>query len=231
MKIQQLFLYILTIIVVSCSTPANNEAFIKKTTGRYLFNSDEIIEVYFDNQKLFLKWRGASSIEPLSVGEETFFVKEMNEKIQFLTNPENQLTYMVLVPKTESDTLQYNFRKLTQNEKIPSEYLKNNNFDKAMEGYLKIKKIDSLDSSLNENNFNSLGYKELRDKNYKQALNIFKINMELYPASSNVYDSYADALKVSGDTLEAIKYYKKSLAIDSGNRNAKRFVEKNDKKE
>ena len=231
MKIQQLFLYILTIIVVSCSTPTNNEAFIKKTTGRYLFNSDEIIEVYFDNQKLFLKWRGASSIEPLSVGEETFFVKEMNEKIQFLTNPENQLTYMVLVPKTESDTLQYNFRKLTQNEKIPSEYLKNNNFDKAMEGYLKIKKIDSLDSSLNENNFNSLGYKELRDKNYKQALNIFKINMELYPASSNVYDSYADALKVSGDTLEAIKYYKKSLAIDSGNRNAKRFVEKYDKKE
>ena len=231
MKIQQLFLYILTIIVVSCSTPANNEAFIKKTTGRSLFNSDEIIEVYFDNQKLFLKWRGASSIEPLSVGEETFFVKEMNEKIQFLTNPENQLTYMVLVPKTESDTLQYNFRKLTQNEKIPSEYLKNNNFDKAMEGYLKIKKIDSLDSSLNENNFNSLGYKELRDKNYKQALNIFKINMELYPASSNVYDSYADALKVSGDTLEAIKYYKKSLAIDSGNRNAKRFVEKYDKKE
>jgi tetratricopeptide (TPR) repeat protein len=231
MKIQQFFLCTLTIIVVSCSTSTNNEAFIKKTTGRYLFNSDEILEVYFDNQKLFLKWRGASSIEPLSVGEKTFFVKEMNEKIQFLTNPENQLTYMVLVPKTESDTLQYNFRKLKQNEKIPSEYLKNNNFEKAMEGYLKIKKIDSLDSSLNENNFNDLGYKELRDKNYKQALNIFKINMELYPASSNVYDSYADALKVSGDTLEAIKYYKKSLAIDSGNRNAKRFVEKYDKKE
>ncbi|MEX1383475.1 tetratricopeptide repeat protein, partial [Lutibacter sp.] len=155
MKIQQLFLCILSIIVVSCTTSTNNEAFIKKTTGRYLYNSDEIIEVYFDNQKLFLKWRGATSLEPLSVGEETFFVKEMNEKIQFLTNPENQLTYMVLVPKTVNDTLQYNFRKLTQNEKIPSEYLKDNNFEKALEGYLKIKKIDSLDASLNENNFNS----------------------------------------------------------------------------
>lgn len=231
MKIQQLFLYILTIFVVSCSTSTNNEEFIKNTTGRYLFNSDEIIEVYFDNQKLFLKWRGASRIEPLNVGDETFFVKEMNEKIQFLTNPENQLTYMVLVPKTDNDTLQYNFRKLTQNEKIPSEYLKDNNFEKALEGYLNIKKIDSLDVSLNKNSFNRLGYKELRDKNYKEALNIFKINMELYPASSNVYDSYADALKVSGDTLEAIKYYKKSLAIDSGNRNAKKFVEKYEKKE
>lgn len=231
MKTQQLFLCILTIIVVSCSTSTNNEAFIKKTTGRYLFNSDEVIEVYFDNQTLFLKWRGASTIEPLSIGEEAFFVKEMNEKIQFLTNPENQITYMVLVPKTENDTLQYNFRKLKQNEKIPSEYLKDNNFEKALAGYLKIKKIDSLDASLNEDNFNSLGYKELGDKNYEQALNIFKINMELYPTSSNVYDSYADALKVSGDTLEAINYYKKSLAIDSGNRNAKRFVEKYDKKE
>ncbi len=231
MKIQYFFLFTLTIITASCSTTTNNEAFIKKTTGRYLFNSDEIIEVYFDNQKLFLKWRGASAIEPLPVAEETFFVKEMNEKIQFLTNPENQLTYMVLVPKTENDTLQYNFRKLTQNEKTPSEYLKDNDFEKALEGYLKIKKIDSLDASLNENKFNSLGYKELRDKNYKQALHIFKINMELYPNSSNVYDSYADALKVSGDTLQAISYYKKSLAIDSGNRNAKRFVEKYDKKE
>ncbi len=138
---------------------------------------------------------------------------------------------MVLVPKNTNDTLKYNFRKLATNEKIPSEYLKENNFEKALEGYLNIKKVDSLDANLNEGNFNKLGYKALREKNHVMALQIFKINMELYPYSSNVYDSYADALKTNGDTIEAIKYYKKSLTLDSGNKSAKRFVEKYDIKE
>ncbi len=87
MKIRNLIIGILTIIVVSCTPSTNSAAFIEKTTGRYLYNSDEIIEVYFENQKLHLKWRGANSIEPLQVDENQFFVKEMNEKIQFLTNP------------------------------------------------------------------------------------------------------------------------------------------------
>lgn len=230
MKIQYLVIGLLTIIV-SCTSSTNSAAFIEKTTGRYLYNSDEIIEVYFENQKLHLKWRGANSIEPLQVDENQFFVKEMNEKIQFLTNPKNQTTYMVLVPKNTNDTLKYNFRKLATNEKIPSEYLKENNFEKALEGYLNIKKVDSLDANLKESNFNKLGYKALREKNYAMALQLFKINMELYPYSSNVYDSYADALKTKGDTIEAIKYYKKSLALDSGNKSAKRFVEKYENKE
>ncbi|SNR31991.1 hypothetical protein SAMN04488111_0271 [Lutibacter flavus] len=224
------FLSILTLFI-SCSSPANSPEFIKKTTGRYLYNSDEVIEVYFENEELFLKWRGANSIKPMNVGNQQFFVKEMNEKIEFSTDSSSKNQFLTLVPKDDNDTIINNFRKLAVNEKIPSEYLKDNEFDKALEGYLNIKKNDSLDNSLNENNFNSLGYKELRKNNFENALNIFKINMMLYPNSSNVYDSYADALKVKGDTLQAIIYYKKSLKLDSGNRRAKSFVEKYDKKE
>tara|TARA_R110001583_G_scaffold50850_7_gene158700 strand:+ start:5166 stop:5837 length:672 start_codon:yes stop_codon:yes gene_type:complete len=217
-------------ILIGCSSNTNSPDFIKKTTGSYLYNSDEIIEVYFENEELFLKWRGATNIKPLNVGDQQFFVKEMNEKIEFSTDSSTNNSFLTLVPKDENDTIINSFRKLAANEKIPSEYLKDNEFDKALEGYLSIKKNDSLDKSLNEDNFNSLGYKALREKNIDNALNIFKINMELYPYSANVYDSYADALKVKGDTAEAITYYKKSLAIDSGNRRAKNFIEKYDKK-
>lgn len=49
-----------------------------------------------------MEWRGAKKIKPLKVDDTTFFVKEMNEKIQFLVNPENQTTYIVLVPKEEN---------------------------------------------------------------------------------------------------------------------------------
>lgn len=229
MKYSSIFFVLVISFFISCSSNTNSPDFIKKTTGSYLYNSDEIIEVYFENEALFLKWRGANSIKPLPVGSEQFFVKEMNEKIEFSSDSSTNNYFLKLVPKDKNDTIVHAFRKLGINEKIPSEYLKSNEFNKALEGYLSIKEKDSLDASINENNFNSLGYKELRDKNIDNALNIFKINMELHPYSANVYDSYADALKVKGDTLEAITYYKKSLTIDSGNKRAKQFIEKYDK--
>lgn len=217
-------------LTFSCGNNNNSEEFIQKTSGRYLYNSNELITVYFKNNTLLLEWRGAMAIQPLKIDDNTFFVKEMNEKIQFLNNPENNKNYIVLVPKDNSEELQYNFRKLDVNEKIASEYLSNNEFDKALDTYLTIQKKDSLDPAINEGDLNSFGYKALRDKKIEDALQIFKINIKLYPNSSNVYDSYADALKRNGDTIKAISYYKKSIAIDSGNRDAKRFIEKYDKK-
>ena len=133
---------------------------------------------------------------------------------------------MVFVQKEENDTLQFTIRKLEATEKIPSEYLNEANFEKALEGYLLIKTRDSLDSSINENTLNRIGYKELREKHYVKAINIFKINVALFPTSSNVYDSLADAYMKSGDTLQATENYEKSLKLDSGNRRAKMHLEK-----
>lgn len=229
MKLKTSIFISIILLTFSCGSNTNSEDFIQKVTGRYLYNSDELITVYFKESTLFLEWRGAIDIEPLKIDENTFFVKEMNEKIQFVSNPSNGKEYVVLVPK-ENDSIQYDFKKLEHTEKIPSEYLSSNEYNKALEAYLAIQKNDSLDPSINENNFNSLGYKKLKDKKYEEAKEIFKINITLHPESSNVYDSYADALKRSGDTIQAIEFYKKSIAIDSGNRNAKRFIKKHDKK-
>ena len=229
MKLKYFTLIIFTFIFCNCSNNTNTPEFIKKTTGKYLYNSDEVIKIYFVKSELLMEWRGAKNIKPLKVNETTFFVKEMNEKIQFLTKPENQKDYIVLIPKEENKPILFNFIKLEEHENVPSEYLKNNEFNKALEGYLNIQLKDSLDPTIEESRFNKLGYKQLRNKNYKNSLYIFKINMALYPNSSNVYDSYADALKRSGDTVKAIINYKKSLVLDSGNIRAKRNIEKLEK--
>jgi len=226
------FVYILLLtFFYNCSNKTNNSEFIEKVTGRYLYNSDELIEIYFKESELFMIWRGAKNIKPLKINDTTFYVKEMNEKIQFLINPSNQQEYLVLVPKEENKPIVYNYRKLDENEKIPSEYLINNEFDKALNAYLIIKGKDSLDSSINESNLNSLGYKKLRKKEYEYAINIFKINVALYPNSSNVYDSLGDVFMKNGDTIQAIVNYKKSLALDSGNARAKRNIKKLENKE
>ena len=75
------------ISLASCSSSTNSPEFIEKATGRYLYNSDEVIEVFFKENDLYMIWRGASNIKPLKVNDSTFFVKEMNEKIQFLKDP------------------------------------------------------------------------------------------------------------------------------------------------
>jgi tetratricopeptide (TPR) repeat protein len=230
MKPKIIFLFLFSILVLSCGKTKNDPEFMTKTTGRYLFNSDEVVEVYFKDNKLYLKWRGANNIKPLAINENTFFVKEMNEKIQFLTNPLDQLQYLVTVPKKESDSIIYKYKKLGENEKIPSEYLRENEFEKALSQYLLIKQNDSLDPAIREKNFNSLGYAEMRSKNFDLAINFFKINAELYPESSNVYDSLGEAYMRKGDTIQAIANFEKSLEIDSANSRAKRYLKRLQKK-
>ncbi len=60
---------------------------------------------------------------------------------------------------------------------------------------------------------NYLGYDAMLKKQYTRAEALFQLNMENYPNSNNVYDSYADFLMVKHDSMNAIVYYKKALAI------------------
>ena len=54
----------------------------------------------------------------------------------------------------------------------------------------------------------------------KEALEIFKLNVHLYPNSANVYDSVAEAYEKNGFRDLAIKNYQRSLELDPQNTNA-----------
>jgi predicted alpha/beta superfamily hydrolase len=64
-----------------------------------------------------------------------------------------------------------------------------------------------------ESNINYLGYAAMKDKNFTKATALFKMNIDNYPNSDNVYDSYGDLLVERKDTVNAIVNYKKALAI------------------
>ena len=57
---------------------------------------------------------------------------------------------------------------------------------------------------LREKTLNTLGYQQLRAKNTKGAIAIFKLNVEMYPKGFNTYDSLAEAYMVQGDREAAI---------------------------
>src|SRR6266436_662656 len=60
-----------------------------------------------------------------------------------------------------------------------------------------------------EMELNRLGYRLLQTKKVAEAIEIFKLNVEVYPQSSNVYDSLGEGYKVHGDKELAIANYKK----------------------
>ena len=70
-----------------------------------------------------------------------------------------------------------------------------------------------------EGEINSLGYFYLNQNKIEEALALFEVNVMVYPASSNVYDSYGEALMKNGENEKAIENYKKSVELNPGNAN------------
>lgn len=73
--------------------------------------------------------------------------------------------------------------------------------------------------NLDESEMNSVGYELLRDGKTTEALTVFTLNAESFPASYNVYDSRGEAYMKAGDKVAAIKDYKKSVDINPRNAN------------
>jgi len=211
------FLYIICLcLFISCNNSRNTHEFMSISKGKYLFNSNESIEVYFKDDILKLTWRG-KNLTPIKVNDSSFYVKEMNEKLIFISIPD---IYIELEEKREHKGEKFYFKKLSQGEKTAFEYFKNEEYTKALNAYIKIQQNDSLDLAIDLFRLNRMGYNYIRANKISQAKEIFKINIALYPKKSLVYDSMGDAFKKEKDTLKAIEFYKKSLAINPENNNS-----------
>ncbi|HVT73441.1 MAG TPA: FKBP-type peptidyl-prolyl cis-trans isomerase [Lacunisphaera sp.] len=76
-----------------------------------------------------------------------------------------------------------------------------------------------------EGQLNALGYHYLgKVGQLPAALAVLGWNVELFPHSGNVYDSYGEALLKNGDTDAARQAYEKSLALDPTNKNAAKVL-------
>jgi tetratricopeptide (TPR) repeat protein len=60
----------------------------------------------------------------------------------------------------------------------------------------------------------------------KEAIEIFKLNVEQFPKSANVYDSLGEGYMLNGDKELAIKNYKKSLELNPKNTSATNALKK-----
>lgn len=104
--------------------------------------------------------------------------------------------------------------------------LRERGYEKAIEVYQELKRKDLLFQPT-ENDLNEWAYRMMNGGGKpKEALEIFKLNVFLYPNSANVYDSVAEAYAVNGNRELAIKNYKRSLELDPQNTNAAQQLKK-----
>ena len=71
-----------------------------------------------------------------------------------------------------------------------------------------------------ERQMNTLGYEYLFNGRIKEAIQLFKLNVDIYPGSFNVYDSLAEGYMIDEQYELAILFYQKSLELNPGNSNA-----------
>ena len=60
---------------------------------------------------------------------------------------------------------------------------------------------------------NELGYYFLQQKMFKKSFAFFKMNIDNYPKSFNVYDSMGDYYNAKDDKQKAIEYFTKALSL------------------
>lgn len=77
-----------------------------------------------------------------------------------------------------------------------------------------------------EDELNELGYRLVEGKKVADAIEVFRLNVEAYPNSANVYDSLAEAYAVAGKVPLAIENYEKSLQLNPKNESARTALQK-----
>ena len=96
--------------------------------------------------------------------------------------------------------------------------------DKGVEAgiaqYRDLKAKQSATYDFAEPELNTLGYRLLRTGKTKEAVEVFKLNVEAYPQAANTYDSLGEAYANLNQNELAITNYKKSIELDPKNTNA-----------
>ena len=80
--------------------------------------------------------------------------------------------------------------------------------------------------TLSERELNSWGYQLVNQNKFADALEIFKLNVHLFPASANTFDSLGEIYAEMGENTLALKNYEQSLKLNPQNKNAEDQIKK-----
>jgi tetratricopeptide (TPR) repeat protein len=195
---------------------------LREYAGRFQVNPDRVLTVTREGGRLFAEPTASPKFELFPVSENEFVRKDAEISYTFAKGASGVV-----------DTIKLKFAeggseapRMPKDAMVPYEQLMAGKLAEAVEGYKKIKKEKPLNAAVQEARLNDLGYSLMRDKRVAEAIAVFKVNVELYPQSSNAYDSLGEAYLANGDKVLAEINYTKSLELDPHNQNAASILKK-----
>ncbi|MBZ4420853.1 serine hydrolase domain-containing protein [Myxococcus sp. RHSTA-1-4] len=95
--------------------------------------------------------------------------------------------------------------------------------------YKALKATKAAEYDFSEGQLNGVGYRLLMSGRALDAIEIFKLNVEMFPNSGNPHDSLGEAYLVSGNKEQALVNYRRALELDPSNVNAAETVKRLEK--
>jgi pimeloyl-ACP methyl ester carboxylesterase len=188
---------------------------LKKFAGKYLYDVNVIMTVKEENGHLFADIPYLLQTEMYPISEIEIITKDMEVAATIL-----RLTELGIVIKNIYSAEEKNTIKVADDYLTPNECLASGKIDEALNKYKEVKKFDPENAAISEDRLNDLGYDMLNRSKINEAIVVFKLNVDFYPQSWNVYDSYAEALIKAGNKELSIENYEKSLELNPKNTNA-----------
>jgi CubicO group peptidase (beta-lactamase class C family) len=189
---------------------------LNEYVGRFLVNPDRVLTVTQESGGLYAEPTASPKFELFPVSESEFVRKDIDIRYTFMKSPSGSVVAIRLNFAEGSSEAP----RISKNAMVPYEQLTMGKLAEAIGGYKTIKREKPANAAVQEARLNFLGYSLLRDKRIAEAIAVFNVNAELYPQSSNAYNSLGEAYLANGDKELAAINYKKSLALDPHNRNA-----------
>ena len=200
-----------------------DKAKLESYQGRFQVNSDQVVTIRLANSgRLIAEPTGDPAIELLPISKTTFVRRDANLKYEFVRNANGEVDLIRVIGPGDSNEI----KRIAADNIVPAELLMVGKIEEATAGYRRIKREHPADQSVAEDRLNNLGYVLMRQKKLKEAIEIFKLNIEFYPTSWNVYDSLGEAYMNNGEKELAIANYKKSLELNPGNSNGALILKK-----
>lgn len=192
---------------------AVDSAKLDEYVGRFQVNPDRVLIVTKADGRLYAEPTEAPRVELLPLSDLTFIRRDQNIQYTFVKNTAGKVDSIeIRFPGEASQAM-----RISGDTQIPYEMVMAGKVAEAVEGYRKIKKETPEANVVSEPRLNTLGYTLMRQKKLPEAIAIFKVNVDLYPNSWNVYDSLGEAYMTNGDKELAITNYKKSLELNPKN--------------
>jgi CubicO group peptidase (beta-lactamase class C family) len=177
--------------------------------GRYRIDNNDLLTLSVRDGRIFRKKPFSVEVELLPVSRDAFVEREHAIRYRLERSGDGGVAAVETTFEGEKTTA----RRMAAGEKIPSDFLAENDFAGALAAYRRLLAADPKDPAVAETRLNQFGYNLASDGDYARGIAVLKINTELYPTSSNTYDSLGEVYLQSGDRAKGLECYRRVLEI------------------